>query len=296
MNIITINSIPRDWELIGGGSEADIYDVGDGRVAKIYKDWDSPGYAGGFSPDTMKDKFWEIQFKLLDMPDLPSEVIVPESLIAAPRGSVLGYFMPKIDDAVPLDKVYNDENCDATEKNLIVKALYRLLTAVHDCGAVIGDFVARDLAWNISTKSLVMYDGDSISFGEWKSGAFSLGSVDPNFLQFRTNNNGKEEAILDRPLTKESDWFAFLTICCRVYIGIDPYEVAHPKYDKTLCVKHGVSIFTKGVTFPDSMPDFKSVIPLALLREMFLAIVNGERKTPLPESVLNPGIYKKEEK
>ncbi|HZJ63241.1 MAG TPA: hypothetical protein VFD36_06920, partial [Kofleriaceae bacterium] len=81
--------------LIGQGGEAEVYDVGDGRVLKWWKPPDHPDFAG--APDAQAaaaQRLAERPGKLARLPgNLPPEVVAPCGLALAGRrsGGVVGY-------------------------------------------------------------------------------------------------------------------------------------------------------------------------------------------------------------
>src|SRR5437762_438096 len=79
------------------GGEAEIYDLGDGRVAKVFKEPDHPDYHQKPNEQkTAKERLRLHQRKLREFPrGLPAHVVTPQELATDSTGTrVLGYVMP----------------------------------------------------------------------------------------------------------------------------------------------------------------------------------------------------------
>jgi hypothetical protein len=96
---------------IGKGGEADIYDLKNGKVLKLFKQADHPDYQ--LLPQEQqaaKARLALHQQKLPQFPqNLPVRVIKPETLATDKQGAILGYTMPFLQNTIPLLK-YSDRN------------------------------------------------------------------------------------------------------------------------------------------------------------------------------------------
>src|SRR3954468_1900893 len=86
--------------LLGQGGEAEIYDLGDGRVVKWWKPADHPDFVGATDAQAAAiRRLAERPGQLRALPSaLPPEVVVPCGLAFASRrqADVVGYVMPKV--------------------------------------------------------------------------------------------------------------------------------------------------------------------------------------------------------
>ncbi|MCX5933612.1 MAG: hypothetical protein NTU99_02310, partial [Pseudanabaena sp. LacPavin_0818_WC45_MAG_42_6] len=101
---------------IGKGGEADIYDIGNGKVLKLFKPATHPDYE--LLPQEQLAATARIalhQQKLRVFPqNLPARVIKPETLATDKQGTnILGYTMPFLQNTVPLLK-YSDRTYRST--------------------------------------------------------------------------------------------------------------------------------------------------------------------------------------
>src|SRR6185295_6259246 len=86
--------------LLGQGGEAEVYDLGDGRVVQWWQPADHPDYAG--QPDAQaaaERRIAERPAKLRALPgNLPPAVVAPSGFALAGRRSaeVVGYVMPRV--------------------------------------------------------------------------------------------------------------------------------------------------------------------------------------------------------
>ncbi|MEJ7602318.1 MAG: hypothetical protein WKG01_30760, partial [Kofleriaceae bacterium] len=84
--------------MIGQGGEAEVYDLGDGRVLKWWKPADHPDFEG--LPEARaaaKRRLDEAPAKLRALPgNLPAAVVAPCGFALGKRGQVVGYLMQKV--------------------------------------------------------------------------------------------------------------------------------------------------------------------------------------------------------
>ena len=90
--------------LLGQGGEAEVYDLGDGRVVKWWKPADHPDYDGiPGAADAAAKRLAERPAKLRALPGgLPAAVVTPCGFALAGKRSsqVVGYVMPKVAKSV----------------------------------------------------------------------------------------------------------------------------------------------------------------------------------------------------
>ena len=80
---------------IGKGGEADVFDIQNGLVAKIFKQPDHPDFVSDLDRKAAKIRIQEHQTKLLMFPkNLSNKVITPINLVTNKSGNIiLGYTM-----------------------------------------------------------------------------------------------------------------------------------------------------------------------------------------------------------
>lgn len=280
--ILKIPNAPLpDWKRHDNGGEAIIYTLPDSTVAKILRHWDDPYFQNNPNPeqaDAIKNKFWEYQWKLPAIPDMPAGVVAPIKLIATEQGSIIGYVMKRIENVLTFDQLWN--KIQLKEKMLALRKAYELIAALHAIDVIGGDLIPRDFGWNQHTQEVVLFDADGMSYSGFPCRTFSLGYVDRDLLDFNVNRNNDILTILGRPYEKISDWVAFHAISLNVMVGIDPYEGTHPKHTtKESRVMENVTMFSGEVQYPVSAPPVKT-IPRPLLESIFLTFKHNQRSIP----------------
>src|SRR5262249_20315623 len=132
---------------VGKGGEADVFDLGDGSVVKLWKTPDHPDYAGqDEARDAAHDRIEQQQTKIRAFPrGLPDKLVAPIELVTADkRGArVAGYRMTFIRGAEVLLRYgqpsFRGAGVTAAEIVAILLDLHRTVEALHAAGVVIGD-------------------------------------------------------------------------------------------------------------------------------------------------------------
>ncbi|MFN7298892.1 MAG: hypothetical protein ACK5VA_18620, partial [Pseudanabaena sp.] len=165
--------------VIGKGGEADIYDIGNGKVLKLFKPANHADYE--LLPQEQLAATARIalhQQKLRVFPqNLPARVIKPETLATDKQGTnILGYTMPFLQNTVTLLK-YSDRNYRSTNgisqqfvTNLF-RDLHNTVLQVHQANVTIGDF--NDLNLLVSQNQVNLIDADSFQFGQFPCQVFT---------------------------------------------------------------------------------------------------------------------------
>jgi hypothetical protein len=85
-------------QAIGKGGEADVYDLGDGRALKLFKQPGHPDYAGlPGEQAAARARIDEHQAKLPAFPvGLPPAVVAPNALATGKHAAIVGYAMPLV--------------------------------------------------------------------------------------------------------------------------------------------------------------------------------------------------------
>lgn len=208
--------------LLGQGGEAEVYDLGDGRVVKWWKPADHPDFAGmPHEQANAARRLVEQPKKLRALPgNLPPSVVAPCGFaLATKRGSdVVGYLMPKI-AGEPLHSYgevrwRREHPVDGGDLVAALLALHDAIAGLHRVGIVIGD--CNDLNVLVDGRRVHLIDVDSYQFGGFTCPMFSERFVDPRLCD-------PQQLVPVRPHDTDSDWFAFATMVFRSLLGVGPW-------------------------------------------------------------------------
>ena len=253
--------------VIGSGGEADVYDLGNSQVLKLYKRADDPVYTG--NPTAQQGamaRLQECQHKLPAFPKgLPAHVIAPVDLVydKASAGAVVGYTMPYLKNMEVLlqfgDRKYREQGgIDGNQVADIFRELHGMVTQVHKGGVVIGDF--NDLNVLVDGQGQVyLVDADSMQYGKFFCRTFTSRFVDP----LRCDQS---QLTLTQPHNFDSDWYAFNVMLFQSMLYAGPYGGVHkPANGKRLQhdarVLDRLTVFSQDVIYPkpalpyDRLPD-----------------------------------------
>jgi len=259
---------PKD--AIGKGGEADIYDLKNGKVLKLFKPADHPDYE--LLPQEQlaaKARIALHQQKLPAFPqNLPARVIKPEALAQDKQGMILGYAMPFLQNTVPLLK-YSDRNYRQTNGisqqfiTELFRDLHESVLKVHQANVTIGDF--NDLNLLVSDHQVHLIDADSFQFGQFPCQVFTARFVDPILCDRQAN-----QPILTSPHNTESDWYAFTVMLMQSILYVDPYGGVYKPKSQASQIPHSarplqrITIFHPDVRYP------KPAIPYKVLSDDLL--------------------------
>jgi hypothetical protein len=268
--------------LIGQGGEAEVYDVGDGRVLKWWKPPDHPDFAG--APDAQAaaaHRLAERPGKLARLPgNLPPEVVAPCGLALAGRrsGDVVGYAMPKV-GGEPLHSYgeprwRRDHPVDGADVVAALLALHDAIARLHAAGVVIGD--CNDLNILVDGRRVHLIDVDSYQFAGFACPMFSERFVDPRLC------DGALAPV--RPHDPDSDWFAFAAMAFRTLFGVSPWGGVTRRCSGAQRVVQRITVYAGDVIYP------RAARPLAIvpdeLRDAFRAIFERDRRGAFPRELL----------
>ncbi len=277
--------------LVGQGGEAEVYDLGDGRVVKLFKPAGHPDFAGlDDAQRAAPARIAEHQAKLPAFPArMPARVVAPVALATrARRGDVVGYAMPKVTG----DALYHvgeprwrrDHHVELERVTRALADLARTVGDIHAAGVVIGDF--NDLDVLVEDEACWIIDADSFQYGGWRCALFTERFVDPRLCDPRAS-----APVLVRPHDRDSDWFAFAAIALRSLLAVGPYGGVHTPADPARRVPagqralRGLSIFDADVVAP------RAALPIAVLPDeltgVFHAIFSRGARGPFPVARLD---------
>jgi hypothetical protein len=276
---------------VGKGGEADVFDIGNSRVLKLFKTPDHPDLNGiPLEQKAAKARLQEHQSKLPSFPNnLPSNIITPENLAYDNKGKkIVGYSMPMIDNASVLYSFSQRKFRQSISNNDIIKIFANLLSSVsslHSKGVVIGDF--NDLNVLIKGFNPYIIDTDSFQFGNFMTRTFTQDFTDP--LNANPNGNSIE---LYTPYTPMSDWYSFATLLFQSLLFIKPYGGAYKPKDKSKRVTHPkrplerITVFNDDVKYPVKQALHYSHLSPEIL-DYFYKIFHDDLREPFNQSLLD---------
>lgn len=206
--------------LLGQGGEAEVYDLGDGRVVKWWKPAEHPDFDG--LPDAQqmaRRRLAEQPAKLRALPgNLPRAVVAPCGFALAKRnGAVVGYVMPRV-TGVALHELgeprwRRDHPIAGADVVAALLALHDAIAGLHRAGVVIGD--CNDQNVLVDGTRVHLIDVDSYQYAGFVCSMFCERFVDPRLCD--------QQLVPARPHDTDSDWFAFAAIALRTLLGVGPW-------------------------------------------------------------------------
>lgn len=283
-------------QAIGKGGEADVYDIGNGKVLKLFKDGKHPDLAGFPQQQQLADlKIAEHQKKLQQFPaHLPARVVVPEKLVFDTKDKsarIIGYVMRRVMNADMLLYRYAK---DSGERKLVsgndILAIFRdmhsTVRQVHGAHVVIGDF--NDLNILVAGPEAYFIDADSWQFGQFRSIMYTEQFVDPLIC---TADAAAAKMVMRMPHSTDTDWYAFAVMLMRTLLCVGPYGGVHQPQDVKRKVAaferplKRITVFSPGVKYPKPAIPF-TVLPDDLLQQ-FIAVFERDMRGEFPRRLLD---------
>ncbi len=276
---------------IGKGGEADIFDIGNGLVLKLFKEPNHPDYAGQPNEQTgARLRLEAHQHKLYDFPrNLPARVVAPIDIATVRNGQrVVGYTMKFLKGAVPLvsysDKEFRAAGIKDQSVVNIFRDLHSTVRGIHAASVVIGDF--NDLNVFVFGEEANILDADSFQFGKYLCHMFTTRFVDPILCDPRETSPS-----LQKPHNMNSDWYAYAVMLIQCLLFVDPYGgVYRPKNPKQR-IPHGarplkrITIFHPEVKYPGPATPYR-VLPDDLL-QYFHSVFERDARGEFPVGILD---------
>lgn len=276
---------------IGKGGEADVFDIGNDKAAKIFKPANHPDYQGApQEQQAASARLVEHQKKLKNFPrNLPSRVVVPEELITNQDGKkVVGYTMMHLKKMEALlkysERTFRQAGISNERVVEIYQDLFKTVNELHEKKVVIGDF--NDLNVLVKEKEAYLIDADSFQFDQFLCKMFTAKFVDPLLCDPK-----KDSLMLFKPHTAESDWYAFAVMLMQGLLFVDPYGGIYQPKDRSKKIPHGkrplkrITVFNPEVRYPKPAIPF-SVLPDDLLQH-FHQVFEKDQRGKFPINILN---------
>lgn len=279
----SVSLSPR--QAIGKGGEADIYNIGNGLVLKVFKPPDHPDYAGEpHEQQGARERIKTHQLKLPAFPkNLPSRVITPIDLAYDQSNHIAGYTMRFMRNTEVLLRYAEKSFRQAGVSNDTVTAIFRDLhptvDGIHKAGAIIGDF--NDLNVLVSGTEAYVIDADSFQFGKFLTRVFTARFVDPLLCDPHASS-----PMLSKPHTASSDWYAYVVMLMQCLLFVDPYGgVYNPKDPKKRLPHmarplHRITVFHPEVKYPKPAIPYQ-ILPDELLH-FFHQTFEKDQRDPFP--------------
>jgi hypothetical protein len=288
--------------LVGQGGEAEIFDLGDGRVVKWWKPEDHPDYDG--MPDARAaaaERLVERPARLRALPGrLPAAVVAPCGLALASRRSqrVVGFVMPKIAGtalyAYGEPRWRRDHAIANADVVAILLALHDAIAELHRAGVVIGDCNDLNVLVDHSAppfgaaagraqvpasgdRRVHLIDVDSYQLPGFPCAMFSERFVDPRLTDGTT-------LVPTRPHDTDSDWFAFAAMALRSLLGVGPWGGVLASCPASQRALRRLSVLGAGVVYPRAARPLATLPDFAL--DTFRAIFERDARGVFSRDVL----------
>jgi len=272
--------------LLGQGGEAEVYDLGDGRVLKWWKPADHPDFDGLPAAQAQATKrIDDGPSRLRAVPgNVPAAVVVPCGFALDANQRVVGYLMSRV-TGEPLHsygepKWRREHPVRGDDVVAALLSLHDAIAGLHRARVVIGD--CNDLNVLVEDRRVHLIDVDSYQFGGFTCPMFTERFLDPRLCDTAMSPT--------RPHDEASDWFAFATMVMRTLLGVGPWGGVHqPKDPSKRCpptarALRRVSVLGDGIIYP------RAARPLAILPdelvELFRAIFERDQRGVFPRVAL----------
>ena len=283
-----VNLSPQ--QAIGKGGEADVFDIGNGQVLKLYKPPDHPDYRGMPQEQAAaRSRLTLMQHKLPQFPQaLPDRVVSPIDLAMDQGGQssrqIVGYTMERVVGATPLVK-YGDRGFPVPRQAVVTlfQDLHQTVTQLHQAGVIIGDF--NDLNILVVDQKAYLIDADSFQFGAFPCGVFTARFVDPLLCDPQASY-----PMLAKPYTPEADWYTFTVMLMQCLLFVHPYGGVFKPTEPTQRVPHSarplhrISVFHHQVKYPKPALPYQ-VLPDDWLHQ-FQQVFEGDQRGLFPMALL----------
>ena len=264
--------------LVGQGGEAEVYDLGDGRVVKWWKPPEHPDFAGiADAQAAVAKRLAEQPAKLRALPaGLPGAVVAPSGFALAAKRSteVVGYVMPKVAGtalhAYGEPRWRRDHPIDSNDVVTALRALHDAIAALHRANVVIGD--CNDLNVIVDGPRVHLIDVDSYQYGGFTCPMFSERFVDPRLCTTTA-------LVPIQPHDPASDWFAFAAMALRSLVYVGPWGGVAKQCLLPARPLRRLSVLGPDIVYP------RAARPLAILPDelvdAFRRIFESDDRTPL---------------
>lgn len=256
-------------DFVGAGGQAEIYRYKD-QAIKIYFD----------------QKHCLPAQKITELSKIGGNVIAPVSQVYEENGTLCGYSMRFVKDAVPFCEIFptsyqTANNIGPSDKARYYLNLLKEVKNVHGANSLIVDLNELNVLFSIQG-DIYIIDCDSFQTPSFPATGLMESVRDPKCSIILPNGNKGYN------FTANSDWFSFAVLTFQMYSSIHPYKGGHSSYRPNQWrdrMDAGISVFDKGAKLPPACPDLKT-IPSTLYDYFYKVFQKGERLEP--PTHLNP--------
>lgn len=282
--------------MIGEGGEAEVYNIGDGQILKLYKQPSHPAFADptlANARQATEQRLALLQSKLAKFPAMHPNVVAPDELAYADSSKrvVVGYTAKLIEDAIDLrtfSQLYFKNKQSVTDQDVfkVFSRLHEVVSHVHAAGVVIGDFNPLNVL--IKGAEPFLIDSDSMQFGSFPCMTFTTRYVDPLLCMINPN-----VVLLNENYGAENDWYAFAILLWEALLSVHPYGgVFKPSPGRTRLgpeqrILKRVSVFDPDVAYPTAARHY-STLPAPLL-DFYRQLLTADYRAPFPLNLLSIG-------
>lgn len=228
------------------GGEAEIFQLSQGLLAKIYK--------------PVVDKVSKLEkIKHLLGIQLPINCSYPQDILVDDNDTFIGFSMKELKGEV-ISKLSNRKHIriSSISKKDIARLLvnfYQLLQEIHNKQIFIGDLNDNN----------VLYLGTSAYFidvDSWHFPQFPCTAINPLFADPLSNSN---------VYTKETDSYAYATLAFKALTRIHPFGGVYGDMSILDRIQHRITVFNKDVIIPPTVDGWEFLSPLLLnsFKEIF---------------------------
>ena len=262
-----------DKDFVDSGGEGNIY-IKNNVAFKIYHD---------------KNKMIPVQ-KIEELQSLTLDnIIKPEKVIYSVNREPVGYTMKVLKDYYPLSRIITNDfrqqhNIDNDKiLNLVIK-MRQTIEHIHEKGFLFVDANEMNFLVSKDFSDVYFIDDDSYKTKKTHATAYTELALDPNI----DINNHKS-------FTKETDWYSFAVLACKIFSGIHPFKGKFKDKSKMNVkdrMKNYISIFNNKISIPKTARDLND-IP-SNFKKWFIEIFEKNNRI-LPPSNIEAIYYNKKE-
>lgn len=247
-------------KMIGEGGEAEVYDIGGRKVAKVFKPPTHVSFRDSKeAQEAARIKLEHHQRKLPGFPKgLPDRIVGPEQLVTDPvTGRVIGYTMPFLSGLESLfalsQRSFREAGFDDGKVVTAFRDLHPTVTSAHSKGYVFGDFNDLNGLVSLDGKKVWMVDADSAQFAGYMCMLFTIKFLDP--LCAKPSSDGKTP-VLAKPHNEHSDWYAFALMLMQSWLYVGPFGGVYRSPDPAKRISHDmrslkrITVWDQGVVYP----------------------------------------------
>lgn len=281
----TINNKLVDFtnlKIIGSGAEAQVYQLDNKTVAKLYKQPND--FTLKAEQEAAKNRIAVQQTKLAEIPrNISDGVITPDDFIMNGK-SIAGYTMRFIPGSDALysygERSFHDKGISNNNVIVLLRDLRSSVDLLHKKNIVIGDF--NDLNVLVSSLKTYIIDTDSFQFGRYLCNMYTGKFLDPLLCDAKSNT-----VSMTKPHNQDTDWYAYAVMVMQSLLCVAPYDgvyIGKSKIPHPLRPLYRITVFNDNVRYPKSAYHY-SILSDDIL-QYFHETFEKDKRIPFPEQIL----------